>query len=133
MLPMRKYYLDSIFDDFMDDKQVFPMDTMKCDIYEKDGAYHIEADIPGFKKDEISVDCEDGYVTITAEKNSENEDSDDDKKYLKRERSYSKTARKFYVGDIDANEIKAEFKDGILKVSVPKEEKLPSKKTIQID
>lgn len=133
MLPMRKYYLDSIFDDFMDDKQVFPMDTMKCDIYEKDGAYHIEADIPGFKKDEISVDCEDGYVTITAEKNSENEDSDDDKKYLKRERSYSKTARKFYVGDIDANEIKAEFKDGILKVSVPKEEKLPNKKTIQID
>ena len=133
MLPMRKYYLDSIFDDFMDDKQVFPMDTMKCDIYEKDGAYHIEADIPGFKKDEISVDCEDGYVTITAEKNSENEDSDEGKKYLKRERSYSKTARKFYVGDIDANEIKAEFKDGILKVSVPKEEKLPSKKTIQID
>ena len=133
MLPMRKYYLDSIFDDFMDDKQVFPMDTMKCDIYEKDGAYHIEADIPGFKKDEISVDCEDGYVTITAEKNNENEDSDEGKKYLKRERSYSKTARKFYVGDIDANEIKAEFKDGILKVSVPKEEKLPSKKTIQID
>ena len=133
MLPMRKYYLDSIFDDFMDDKQVFPMDTMKCDIYEKDGAYHIEADIPGFKKDEISVDCEDGYVTITAEKNSENEDSDDDKKYLKRERSYSKTARKFYVGDIDANEIKAEFKDGMLSVIVPKEEKLPSKKTIQID
>ena len=133
MLPMRKYYLDSIFDDFMDDKPVFPMDTMKCDIYEKDGAYHIEADIPGFKKDEISVDCEDGYVTITAEKNSENEEKDEGKKYLKRERSYSKTTRKFYVGDIDANEIKAEFKDGMLKVTVPKEEKLPSKKTIQID
>ena len=133
MLPMRKYYLDSIFDDFMDDKPVFPMDTMKCDIYEKDGAYHIEADIPGFKKDEISVDCEDGYVTITAEKDSENEEKDEGKKYLKRERSYAKTTRKFYVGDVDTNEIKAEFKDGILSVVVPKEEKLPSKKTIQID
>ncbi len=133
MLPMRKYYLDSIFDDFMDDKTNYSMDVMKCDIYEKDGAYHIEADIPGFKKDEISVDCEDGYVTITAEKNSENEDSDEGKKYLKRERSYSKTTRKFYVGDIDASLIKAEFKDGMLSVIVPKEEKLPNKKTIQID
>ena len=133
MLPMRKYYLDSIFDDFMDDKPNYSMDIMKCDIYEKDGAYHIEADIPGFKKDEISVDCEDGYVTITAEKNSENEENNEDKKYLKRERVYSKATRKFYVGDIDTNEIKAEFKDGMLSVIVPKEEKLPNKKSIQID
>ena len=131
MLPMRKYYLDSIFDDFMDDMEPrYPMETMKCDIYEKDGAYHIEADVPGFKKEEIAVECEDGYVTISAEKNEETEDSD--KKYLKRERNYSKTTRKFYVGDIDSNEIKAEFKDGILSLVVPKQEKLPNKKTIDI-
>ena len=132
MLPMRKYYLDSIFDDFMDDMEPVknPFDVMKCDIYEKDGAYHIEADVPGFKKEEISLECEDGYITLTAEKNSENEESD--KKYLKRERSYSKTTRKFYVGDIDSNEIKAEFKDGVLNVTVPKQEKLPNKKSIDI-
>ena len=130
MLPMRKYYLDSIFDDFMEPSVTF--DPMKCDIYEKDGAYHIEADIPGFKKEEISVECEDGYVTISAEKNSENEENDEDKKYLKRERSYSKTTRKFYVGDIEADKIKAEYKDGILSVVVPKEEKLPNKKSIEI-
>ena len=132
MLPMRKYYLDSIFDDFMDDMDTTrtPFDVMKCDIYEKDGAYHIEADVPGFKKEEISLECEDGYITITAEKNSENEDSN--KKYLKRERNYSKTTRKFYVGDVDSNEIKAEFKDGILNVTVPKQEKLPNKKSIDI-
>ena len=132
MLPMRKYYLDSIFDDFMDDVEPtrYPMEMMKCDIYEKDGAYHIEADIPGFKKEEIAVECEDGYLTITAEKNEEKEDSD--KKYLKRERSYSKNTRKFYVGDIDSNEIKAEFKDGILSLVVPKQEKLSNKKTIDI-
>ena len=131
MLPMRKYYLDSIFNDFMDEKN--SLDIMKCDIYEKDGAYHIEADIPGFKKEEISVDCEDGYVTISAEKNSEEEERDDERKYLKRERFYGKTSRKFYVGDIDSDKIKAEFKDGMLKVVVPKEEKLPSKKTIEIE
>ena len=132
MLPMRKYYLDSIFDDFMDDMEPVrtPFDVMKCDIYEKDGAYHIEEDIPGFKKEEIAVECEDGYLTITAEKNEEKEDSD--KKYLKRERSYSKNTRKFYVGDIDSNEIKAEFKDGILNVTVPKQDKLPNKKSIDI-
>ena len=131
MLPMRKYYLDSIFDDFMEDRN--NLDTMKCDIYEKDGAYHIEADIPGFKKEEISVECEDGYVTISAEKNSETEENDEERKYLKRERFYGKTTRKFYVGDIEADAIKAEFKDGMLYVVVPKEEKLPNKKSIVIE
>lgn len=131
MLPSRKYYLDSIFDNFMDEG-TDNFDVMKCDVYEKDGAYHIEADIPGFKKDEISVDCEDGYVTITAEKNTENEEKDENKKYIKRERFYGKTVRKFYVGDVDSDKIQAEYKDGMLELVVPKEEKLPNKKSIEI-
>lgn len=131
MLPSRKYYLDSIFDNFMDEG-TDNFDVMKCDVYEKDGAYHIEADIPGFKKDEISVDCEDGYVTITAEKNTENEEKDENKKYIKRERFYGKTVRKFYVGDVDSEKINAEYKDGMLELVVPKEEKLPNKKSIEI-
>lgn len=131
MLPSRKYYLDSIFDNFMDEG-TDNFDVMKCDVYEKDGAYYIEADIPGFKKDEISVDCEDGYVTITAEKNTENEEKDENKKYIKRERFYGKTVRKFYVGDVDSDKIQAEYKDGMLELVVPKEEKLPNKKSIEI-
>lgn len=131
MLPSRKYYLDSIFDNFMDEG-TDNFDVMKCDVYEKDGAYHIEADIPGFKKDEISVDCEDGYVTISAEKNTENEEKDENKKYIKRERFYGKTVRKFYVGDVDSDKIQAEYKDGMLELVVPKEEKLPNKKSIEI-
>lgn len=131
MLPSRKYYLDSIFDNFMDEG-TDNFDVMKCDVYEKDGAYHIEADIPGFKKDEISVDCEDGYVTISAEKNTENEEKDENKKYIKRERFYGKTVRKFYVGDVDSEKIQAEFKDGMLELVVLKEEKLPNKKSIEI-
>ena len=130
-LPSRKYYLDSIFDNFMDEGSD-NFDVMKCDVYEKDGAYHIEADIPGFKKDEISVDCEDGYVTITAEKNTENEEKDENKRYIKRERFYGKTVRKFYVGDVDSEKINAEYKDGMLELVVPKEEKLPNKKSIEI-
>ena len=131
MLPSRKYYLDSIFDNFMDEG-TDNFDVMKCDVYEKDGAYHIEADIPGFKKDEISVDCEDGYVTISAEKNTENEEKDENKKYIKRERFYGKTVRKFYVGDVDSDKIQAEYKDGMLELVVPKEGKLPNKKSIEI-
>ena len=131
MLPSRKYYLDSIFDNFMDEGSD-NFDVMKCDVYEKDGAYHIEADVPGFKKDEISVDCEDGYVTITAEKNTENEEKNENKKYIKRERFYGKTVRKFYVGDVDSEKINAEYKDGMLELVVPKEEKLPNKKSIEI-
>ena len=131
MLPSRKYYLDSIFDNFMDEG-TDNFDVMKCDVYEKDGAYHIEADIPGFKKDEISVDCEDGYVTISAEKNTENEEKDENKKYIKRERFYGKTVRIFYVGDVDSDKIQAEYKDGMLELVVPKEEKLPNKKSIEI-
>ena len=131
MLPSRKYYLDNIFDNFMDEG-TDNFDVMKCDVYEKDGAYHIEADIPGFKKDEISVDCEDGYVTISAEKNTENEEKDENKKYIKRERFYGKTVRKFYVGDVDSDKIQAEYKDGMLELVVPKEEKLPNKKSIEI-
>ena len=130
MLPMRKYYLDSIFDDFMDTNGTFS--EMKCDIYEKDGAYHIEADIPGFKKEEISVECEDGYVTISAEKKFDNEEKDEERNYIRRERNYAKTSRKFYVGDVNAEDIKAEFKDGILKINVPKEEKIPTKKSVEI-
>lgn len=130
MLPSRKYYLDSIFDNFMDGAENF--DVMKCDIYEQDGAYHIEADIPGFRREEISVDCEDGYVTIQAEKDFNNKEQNETKKYIKRERFYGKTVRKFYVGDVDEEKIQAEFKDGMLELIVPKQEKLPSKKSIEI-
>ena len=131
MLPInRRYYLDSIFDNFMDATDNF--DVMKCDIYEKDGVYHIEADIPGYKKDEINVDCEDGYITITASKNTENE-LVENKNYIKQERFYGKTVRKFYVGDVDSEQIQAKFMDGVLELVVPKQEKLPNKKSIEIE
>ena len=63
LLP-RSYYLDDLFDNFLSSED----NNMKCDIYEKDGAYHIEMDIPGYKKDEIKVECNNGNIVVTAEK-----------------------------------------------------------------
>ncbi len=127
MLPSR-FYLDNIFDDFMDkDKD----ELMKCDVYEKEGKYHIVSDMPGFKKEDLNVDVSDGYLTIVAEKREENEDKEG-KKFIRKERFYGKVSRKFYVGDVLESEIKAEFKDGVLSIEIPKAEKEKTKKTIEI-
>ncbi len=124
----RNFYLDDIFDDFGRDDR---FNQMKCDVYEKDGIYNIEMDIPGYEKKDIKIECEDGILTVTAEKNKETND-DHNRRYIRRERVYGKVSRTFNFTDIDDDSIKAEFKDGILKISVPKSEKNSSKKMIEI-
>ena len=132
MLPSRIFF-DDFFDD-MDKPRRFENNLMKCDIFEKDGKFNIEMDVPGFKKDDIKMELADGYLTISAEKKEENKE-EDGKNYIRRERtSYTKCERKFYVGNIDDSKIKAEFKNGILLVEVPKEEEpAETKKYITID
>jgi len=116
MLPTR-FLWNSVFDDFVD--EVRSVD-MKCDVYEKDGNYHIEADIPGLDKEDIKVSFDNGYLKISASKESSKEE--EGKNYIKKERSYGIIERQFYVGNIKEEEINAEFKNGILKISVPKQE-----------
>lgn len=125
----RKFYLDDIFDDFISSRKE---QYMKCDIYEKGGNYHIEMDIPGFKKDEISVETKDGYLTITAEKKDEVNEDDKEKNYIRRERTYGKYQRSFYLGDLDEENIDASFENGMLKIEVPKKAEVDSKKVIEI-
>ena len=129
-----KLYLDDVFDDFMFPTMKDDFGKMKCDIYEKDGAYHLEMDVPGFDKKDVQIEIDDNdYLTITAEKSSENNEEDDDKNYIRKERNYGKYQRSFYVGGIDKDNIQANFENGILKVSMPKkEEEKSSKKTIEI-
>ncbi len=103
---------------------------MKCDIYESEGKYHIEMDIPGFRKDEIKIECNKGNIVITAEKSDEQKD--EDKKYLRRERVYGKYQRSFYLGDIVEDEIEASFDNGILHIVVPKLEEKETKKYIEV-
>lgn len=122
----RKFYLDDIFDDFTISKS----DNMRCDIYELGGDYHIEMDIPGFDKKDISIEAKNGYLTVTAEKNSEN--NEEEKNYIRRERSYGKYERSFYLGDLDSQNVDAEFKDGMLKITIPKKEEIEDKKVIEI-
>lgn len=122
----KKFYLDDIFNDLITSKN----DSMKCDIYEQDGDYHIEMDVPGFDKKDISIESKNGYLVITAEK--ESNDEEEQKNYVRRERSYGRYERSFYLGELDSENIDAEFKDGVLKIVVPKKEELDNKKVIEI-
>lgn len=121
------------FNDFFDDLEPKKGNKMmRCDIYEKDNKYNIELDVPGFKKEDIEISLDNGYLKISAEKSFDEEDSD--KKYIHRERhSYQKCDREFYVGNINEEDIKAEFKNGTLNISVPKEEAKETKRLINID
>ena len=128
MLPSRIF-----FDNFLDDMEPKKLDKMmKCDIYEENNMYHIVMDAPGFKKEDINIEFDKGNLKISL---MHKESEKDKKKYVRRERtSITKCERTFYLGEIDENEIKAEFKDGILKISVPVEENnTSSKKIINID
>lgn len=122
----RKFYLDDLFDSFA---EPVSSGSMKCDIYKKDNNYHIEMDIPGYNKEDVKIEADKGYLTITAEKS--NETNDEDKNYIRRERSYGKYQRSFYLGDIDNDGIKAEFKNGTLSISVPSKVELETKKSLK--
>lgn len=125
-----KFYLDDFFND---DFALMPKDKgldMKCDIYEKDGRVNIELDIPGLKKENIKIDVEDGILTVEATKEQETEEKD--KNYFRKERSYGMVKRQFNVGNISENDINANFNDGVLSISFPKEEPKQNKKFIEI-
>lgn len=123
----RNYFIDDMFNDFMTTNA----STMKCDVYEKGGNYNIEVDIPGFNKDEISIESSDGYITISAEKKEEK--NDEEKNYICHERKYGKVQRSFYLGDINPDNITAKFENGILKLNVPKMVEKENKKLIEIE
>ena len=98
---------------------------MKTDIREHDDGYEIDIDLPGFKKDEINVELDDGYLTISAEKSLDKDEEKKHGRYIRRERYAGAMQRSFYVGDaLTQEDIKAKYEHGILKLSVPKKEAL---------
>lgn len=123
----RKFFLEDLFDDF----PISGANNLKCDIYEKEGNYILEADVPGFKKKDINIEYEDGYLTLAAEKSEEKED--ENKNYLRKERYSTSFRRQFYLGNIKEDQIKASFDDGILKIIAPKQEEVSNKKQISIE
>ena len=118
------------FDDLFDILPIRRDNRMKCDIYEKDNKYYIEMEVPGFNKEDIDISLKEGYLTIKAEKKMSNEEKDENKKYLRKERNYIKTERSFNLGNIDEENIDASFENGVLKIEIPKVEE--NKRTIEI-
>ena len=123
----RRLFTNDIFDEFFLSKE----SNMKCDIYEKDGNYHIEMDVPGFNKDEIKIEVSKDYLTITSEKINE-VNNDENKNYIHKERTYGKYQRTFYLQGLDSTNIDAEFNNGVLRIIVPKKEEQINKKYIEI-
>ena len=119
-------------DDWMDfsfpdiDKELYgkhAKNLMKTDVKEKDGNYEVAIDLPGFKKDEITAELKDGYLTISAAKGLDKDEKDKEGKYIRRERYAGNMSRSFYVGEhLNEEDIKAKYEDGILKLSVPKKD-----------
>ena len=105
--------------------------NMKCDIYEKDDKYFIEADLPGVNKENINMSYSKGYLNIKT--TQKDEVQEENKTYIRRERNYKKIERNFYVGDIEETKIKATYKDGILNVTIPKQKDNNTNKRISID
>ena len=99
---------------------------MKTDIRETDGSYELDVDLPGFKKDEIKVQLKDGYLTLSAAKGLDKDEQDKKGNYIRRERYAGACERSCYVGeDVTQEDIKGEYKHGILKLFVPKKEAKP--------
>ena len=146
---MPSIFNTNLFDDFFDfpfyddraEKKLYghhAANLMKTDIQEHEDGYTLEMDLPGFKKDEIKVELNNGYMTISAAKGLDEDEKDKKSgKYIRRERYTGSCQRSFYVGeDVTEEDIKAEFKHGILKLFVPKKEAKPAveqKKYVSIE
>ena len=100
--------------------------SFRTDITETNDAYKLEADLPGFKKEDIHVDIADDRLTVSAERHSNYEDKDKKGNYLRCERSYGSYARSFDISGIDAKAIKAAYSDGVLRVTLPKQKEVPA-------
>ena len=120
-------------DDWMDfgfpevDKALYgkhAQNMMKTDVKETDDSYEVDIDLPGFKKDEINAKLENGYLTISAAKGLDKDETDKKGKYIRKERYAGSMSRSFYVGEsITQDDIKAKYESGILRLVVPKVEK----------
>ncbi len=146
---MPSIFGENLFDDWFD----FPFDRslrnsrnalygkheknlMKTDIRDTGSTYELDIDLPGFHKDEIKAKVENGYLTISAEKGLNKEEKDHEGEYIRRERYVGQCARSFYIGEgVSQNDIQAKFEDGILKLSIPKQDpkKLEETKYIAIE
>ncbi len=109
---------------------------MKTDVREKDDNYEVVIDIPGFKKEEITVELDEGYLTINAAKGLDKDENDKKGKLIRQERYAGSMTRSFYIGEnVQKEDIEATYRHGVLKLTIPKKamEKIPEKNLIAIE
>ena len=126
--------------DYLFSDPVFNVNTatnrMSTDIKEKDNGYELSMEVPGFDKEDLKLDLEDGYLTVSAEHNKTNEEKDNEGHIIRQERYYGNTKRSFYVGDsVTKEDIQAKYDKGVLNIFVPKKEvkKIEDKQIIEIE
>ncbi|MDF2504000.1 MULTISPECIES: heat shock protein Hsp18 [Clostridium] len=125
---------DDLFSNFLGDDffstSIMNSSGFKVDLKEDENAYTIEADLPGVKKDDLSLDYANNYLTISAKRDETTENKDDN--YVRRERRYGQFKRSFYVDNINESTIDASFTNGVLKVTLPKNDKGIEKNRIDV-
>ena len=146
MLP--SIFGENLFDDFFSDPfgMMVPQsrdplygkhgkNLMKTDVRETENSYELDIDLPGFKKDEIGVELKDGYLIISAAKGLDKDEQDRRGKYIRQERYAGACSRSFYVGELEPDQVSAKYEDGILKLSLPKQNRreLPKSTSIAIN
>mgnify|MGYP005775135645 FL=1 len=135
MIPRRRNDFD-LFDEIFDDPFFLRIDTklMRTDIKEKKDSYVVNVDLPGYEKEDIKIEINNGYLTVTAERTNSDEEKEEGR-YIRKERYSGQCSRSFYVGDnVKDTDVKASFKNGILTLEFPKEkhEEIEEKKYIPI-
>ena len=109
---------------------------MKTDVRETENSFEVDMDLPGFKKDEVNLELKDGYLTVSADKALDKDKKDNEGRYIRQERWSGSCSRSFYVGEnVKPEDVHAKFEDGILRLSLPKQEQkqLPSSTSILIE
>lgn len=121
-----------IFDGFFDEFRFSPFfsneSIMRTDIKETESNYLLDIELPSFDKKDIKVEITDGYLNVEATKKEEKDEKNKDGKIIRQERHYGTLKRSYYVGNVDINDVKGKFEQGILKIEVPKEQKVIEKK-----
>lgn len=127
MMPRNGFFGD-LWDDFMDVSRNNAL--LKSDVYEDNDNYIIEVDIPGYTKENVSIDYENGYLTVVAVRSSNVSDD----KYIRKEKFYGEYKRSFYIGEVNEDDISATFHNGVLKIIFPKTSvKQEHKRKIEIE
>ncbi|MDD7306532.1 MAG: Hsp20/alpha crystallin family protein [Peptoniphilaceae bacterium] len=125
--------IDSFFnDDFLTRRSVYES-SFKVDVSQTDDGYIVEAEVPGYSKDDISISLDDGKLVISAYKNEEVDKSDKEKNFIHKERKSSQMSRSMYFPDVDEENIKASLNDGILEIKLGKNNVNETKKQIEIE